>query len=57
MRDGLQQTPNVPDWSILYIILVLAAGLAIGWIGIAVEAFVQEALVAAWTVISDQVVP
>ncbi|MGM1049985.1 MAG: hypothetical protein ACQEXX_28175 [Bacillota bacterium] len=44
---GLKRTPKILDWSILYIIPVLAVGLTTGLLGWTVEAILQGILAGA----------
>jgi len=53
---GLKRTPRVPDWSILFIVIAVAALLTGGVIGYTVEAIVQGILVGALAVVGHQAV-
>jgi len=53
---GLKRTPRVPDWSILFIVIIVAALLAGGVIGYTVEAIIQGIIVGAVAVASHQAV-
>lgn len=53
---GLKRTPLVPDWSILYIVIVVAALLTAGVIGFTVEAAIQGIIVGAVAVTGHQAV-
>lgn len=52
----LKQTPRVPDWSIVYIVVLIAVGLSVGLIGWSVEAVIQGILAGAFAVFGHQVV-
>lgn len=53
---GLKQTPRIPDWSILYIVVLVAILLTIWIIGFGPEAIVQGILVGAVAVLGHQAV-
>lgn len=40
----LKKTPRVPDWSIVYIVLIIAVWLTIGLLGWSVESLIQGIL-------------
>ncbi|WP_208917930.1 phage holin family protein [Paenibacillus uliginis] len=52
----LKKTPKIPDWSIVYIVLVLAVTLTVGLIGWSVEALIQGILAGAFAVFGHQAV-
>ncbi|QMV44477.1 phage holin family protein [Cohnella cholangitidis] len=52
--NGLKRTPRIPDWSILFIVIVAAVLLAGGVIGFTVEAVIQGILVGAVAVAGHQ---
>jgi hypothetical protein len=52
----LKKTPKVPDWTIIYIVTVVAVLLAIGTIGFSTEAVVQGILCGAVAVYGHQIV-
>lgn len=52
----LKQTPAVPNWSIVYIVLVVSVGLTIGLLGWAVESLIQGILTGSFAVFGHQVV-
>ncbi|SMF88122.1 Phage holin family Hol44, holin superfamily V [Paenibacillus uliginis N3/975] len=52
----LKKTPKVPDWSIVYIVIVFAVGLTVGLIGWSVEALIQGILAGAFAVFGHQAV-
>ncbi|UNK17637.1 phage holin family protein [Paenibacillus sp. N3/727] len=52
----LKKTPKVPDWSIVYIVVVLAVALTMGLIGWSVEALIQGILAGAFSVFGHQAV-
>jgi hypothetical protein len=52
----IKKTPNVKDWVIPYVLLVLSAGLTIALMGLTVEAVIQGILVAGATVFSHQLI-
>ncbi|BFH12346.1 phage holin family protein [Paenibacillus melissococcoides] len=51
-----KQTPLVPDWSIVYIVVVLAVVFTIGTIGWSVEALIQGILAGAFSVFGHQAI-
>ncbi|GAB6931567.1 hypothetical protein JCM10914A_55640 [Paenibacillus sp. JCM 10914] len=52
----LKQTPNIPNWSIVYIVLVIAIVLTIGLLGWSVESVIQGILCGAFAVFGHQAV-
>ncbi|QCT03275.1 hypothetical protein E6C60_2563 [Paenibacillus algicola] len=52
----LKQTPNVPNWSIIYIVVMVAIILTIGLIGWSVESVIQGILAGAFAVFGHQAV-
>lgn len=52
----LKQTPKVPNWSIVYIVVLLAVLFTIGLLGWSVEALIQGILAGAFAVFGHQVV-
>jgi uncharacterized membrane protein YoaK (UPF0700 family) len=52
----LKQTPNVPDWSIIFVVTAVAIVLTLLTLGLTVESVVQGILVGAVAVYSNQVV-
>lgn len=52
----LKRTPKVPDWSIVYIVLIVAVWLTIGLLGWSVEALIQGILAGAFAVFGHQAV-
>ncbi|WP_374018991.1 phage holin family protein [Paenibacillus thiaminolyticus] len=52
----LKQTPAVPDWSIVYIVVALAVVFTVGLLGWSVEALIQGILAGAFAVFGHQVV-
>lgn len=52
----LKQTPSIPDWIIVYIVLVVAILFTIWLIGFGAEAVIQGILVAAFAVFGHQIV-
>lgn len=52
----LKKTPKVPDWSIVYLVLIIAVWLTIGLIGWSVEALIQGILAGAFAVFGHQAV-
>lgn len=52
----LKKTPKVPDWSIVYIVVVLAVLFTYGLLGWSVEALIQGILAGAFAVFGHQVV-
>ncbi|BFH11066.1 phage holin family protein [Paenibacillus melissococcoides] len=52
----LKQTPPVPDWSIVYIVVVLAVVFTVGTLGWSVEAIIQGILAGAFAVFGHQAV-
>jgi len=53
---GLKRTPRIPDWSIIYLVIVAAVLLAGGVIGFSVEAVIQGILVGAVAVAGHQAI-
>jgi len=53
---SLKRTPRVPDWSILYVVIITAVLLAGGVIGFTFEAVVQGIIVGAVAVAGHQAV-
>ncbi|PAD73925.1 phage holin family protein [Paenibacillus campinasensis] len=51
-----KQTPRVPDWSIVYIVLIIAVWLTIGLLGWSVETLIQGILAGAFAVFGHQAV-
>lgn len=51
-----KQTPRVPDWSIVYIVLIIAVWLTIGLLGWSVESLIQGILAGAFAVFGHQAV-
>lgn len=52
----LKRTPKVPDWSIVYIVLIVAVWLTIGILGFSVEAIIQGILSGAFAIFGHQAV-
>ncbi|MBO2943595.1 phage holin family protein [Paenibacillus sp. F411] len=52
----LKQTPKVPNWSIIYIVVMVAILLTIGLIGWSVESVIQGILAGAFAVFGHQAV-
>ncbi|MCE5168541.1 phage holin family protein [Paenibacillus profundus] len=52
----LKQTPAVPDWSIVYIVVALAVLFTIGLLGWSVEALIQGILTGAFAVFGHQAI-
>lgn len=52
----LKKTPKVADWSIVYIVLIVAVWLTIGLLGWSVEALIQGILAGAFAVFGHQAV-
>lgn len=52
----LKQTPRVPDWSIVYIVTLVAVLLTVWLIGVGPEAIIQGVLAGAFAVYGHQVV-
>ncbi|WP_019636110.1 phage holin family protein [Paenibacillus fonticola] len=52
----LKQTPKVPDWSIIYAVVVLAVVFAVGLLGWSVETVIQGILSGAFAVFGHQAV-
>jgi uncharacterized membrane protein len=52
----IKKTPNVKDWVIPYVLLVLSVGLTVALMGLTVEAVIQGILVAGATVFSHQLI-
>lgn len=53
---GLKQTPKVPNWSILWIIVVLGIVAGVAVLGFNANGFVQGVLAAALAIFGHQVV-
>lgn len=52
----LKRTPKIPDWSIVYIVVVMAVIFAVGMIGWNMEAIIQGILTGAFAVFGHQAV-
>lgn len=52
----LKRTPKVPDWSIVYVIVVFAIIFAVGLIGWSMETIIQGILTGAFAVFGHQAV-
>ncbi|MEK4976273.1 phage holin family protein [Bacillus sp. FSL K6-6540] len=52
----LKKTPKVPDWSIVYIVAIVAVWLTIGILGFSVEAVIQGILSGAFAIFGHQAV-
>ncbi|WP_106769075.1 phage holin family protein [Paenibacillus faecalis] len=52
----LKRTPRVPDWSIVYIVVLFAVIFAVGLIGWSTEAIIQGILTGAFAVFGHQAV-
>ncbi|QCT03799.1 hypothetical protein E6C60_3088 [Paenibacillus algicola] len=52
----LKQTPKVPDWSIIYVVLAVAILFTVGVIGWSMESIIQGILAGAFAVFGHQVV-
>lgn len=52
----LKKTPKVPDWSVVYIVVLFAVWLAIGLLGWSVENLIQGILAGAFAVLGHQFV-
>ncbi|MGG4096219.1 phage holin family protein [Paenibacillus lautus] len=52
----LKKTPKVRDWSIVYIVMIVAVWLTIGLLGWSVEALIQGILAGAFAVFGHQAV-
>ncbi|WP_433946219.1 phage holin family protein [Paenibacillus sp. SN-8-1] len=52
----LKQTPMVPNWSIVYIVVILAIVFTFGILDLSVESLVQGALAGAFAVFGHQAV-
>lgn len=52
----LKKTPKVADWTIVYIVTVVAIALTIGLIGFSVQAVIQGILAGAFAVYGHQVI-
>lgn len=52
----LKKTPKVADWSIVYIVLIVAVWLTIGILGFSVEAVIQGILSGAFAIFGHQAV-
>jgi len=53
---ALKRTPRVPDWSIIFILSVIAIGAVIGLTGLSVQAVLQGVLCAALAVYGNQAI-
>lgn len=53
---ALKKTPNVPDWSIVYIVTLVAVGLTIWMLGFGPESLIQGVLCGAFAVYGNQIV-
>jgi len=53
---ALKRTPRVPDWSIIFILSILAIAAVIGLTGLSVQAVLQGVLCAALAVYGNQVI-
>jgi len=53
---ALKRTPRVPDWSIIFILSILAIAAVIGLTGLSVQAVLQGVLCAAAAVYGNQAV-
>lgn len=52
----LKRTPKVPDWSIVYVVVVSAVIFAVGLMGWGMEAIIQGILTGAFAVFGHQAV-
>lgn len=52
----LKRTPNVPDWSIVYVVVVFAALLTVWMLGWSAESLIQGILAGAFAVFGHQAV-
>ena len=52
----LKKTPKVKDWTIVYIVTVVAVVFTVGLIGLTVEAVIQGILASAFAVYGHQIV-
>ncbi|MCM3294133.1 phage holin family protein [Paenibacillus sp. MER 180] len=52
----LKQTPRVPDWTIVYIVTVIAVFLTVWMIGFSPEALIQGVLCGAFSVFGHQII-
>lgn len=52
----LKRTPKVPDWSIVYIVVVCAVVFSVGMIGWGMESVIQGILTGAFAVFGHQAV-
>lgn len=52
----LKQTPAIPDWSIVYIVVLLAVVFTVGLLGWSVESLIQGVLAGAFAVFGHQAV-
>ncbi|WP_339271764.1 phage holin family protein [Paenibacillus sp. FSL K6-1330] len=52
----LKRTPKVPDWSIVYIVIIVAVWLTIGLLGWSVEAIIQGILAGSFAVFGHQAI-
>lgn len=50
----LKQTPAIPDWSIVYIVVVLAIVFTVGLLGWGMESLIQGILAGAFAVFGNQ---
>lgn len=52
----LKNTPKIPDWSIVYVVVVLAVVLTSGLLGWSIESLIQGILAGAFSVFGHQAV-
>lgn len=52
----LKKTPRVANWSIVYIVIIVAVWLTIGILGLSVEAIIQGILAGAFAIFGHQAV-
>lgn len=52
----IKQTPNVKNWLIPYILLVIGTGLTVGIMGLSIEAVIQGVLVSGAAVFGNELV-
>ncbi|MFU1796957.1 phage holin family protein [Paenibacillus azoreducens] len=53
---ALKQTPRVPDWTIIYIVTLVAVLITVWMLGFGPEALIQGVLVGAFAVYGNQLV-
>ncbi|MGF7049175.1 hypothetical protein J2T13_003683 [Paenibacillus sp. DS2015] len=53
---ALKKTPKVPDWIIIYVVTLVAVGLAIWMLGFVPESLIQGVLCGAFAVYGNQLV-